>query len=1077
LSKQASSQAGEFPDDFSFEDSSHRDDPPEAEERAFASRDMEIVPVAPLPSAPLPKASLTETKKKFKVTSEAPKAEGVGLIQTVTDYFQELGQSTTESSLSSISAGGPSLNIDPSWWLEKNVTSGEEYVPMFWTDATEVSGVVYLFGRLVVAEPGAPKRYLSCCVAVHGCERNLFLLPRKKEGQRSDGSSVRSAMSEVYSDIHRILVPHIIPRGGGQGFRCKSVKRKYAFEMESIPREETEYMKVVYSSRHSAPSADQCSPSIEAAPAIEKIFGASIGALEWFLLKRKLMGPSWILVRRPKVLPDSVSWCKIEIGVDDPKCIEKMPQSEAPPSPPLTVMSVSMKTAINPSTHVHEVISLAAVVHSKVDVDSDTTLSSDSVKGFCFIRQLGTSCGAGYPHAFPHDLESEILRNGGGMLMTCPNERALLSAFFTRLHADDPDVLASHNLFGFEFDVLLSRAIACKLPTWNKIGRLRRAKTPKSINDRDVASGRLLSDTYKAAKEFLRETTYSLSHLASTQLNNQREEVDPVDVPRYFSDSKLITQLARHTLNDAGLVLGLLIKLQVIPLTKQLTNLSGNIWARTMRGARAERIEYLLLHEFHSLKYILPERKQADHAPQKGKVLGDDDEEEPGGQKVGGHSRSRAKAAYAGGLVLEPKKGLYDTYVLLLDFNSLYPSLIQEYNLCFTTIEWTKYNKGATPAREAAKVVSDDVDDDQVEGTIELDTNASSLPPLPDSQLPQGILPRVIKTLVDRRREVKALLKKAKEPSLRQQLDIRQKALKLTANSMYGCLGFSFSRFYAMPIAALVTAKGREALQRTVDQAKNQMGLDVIYGDTDSVMINTGLTSLPDVNSIGLAVKKEVNKLYKCLELDIDGVFKSILLLKKKKYAAVTIVEHPDGSVTYEKEMKGLDLVRRDWCPLSKDAGKFAIDRILSGDSRDDIVLQIHEYLSALSRAIREGSLQISQFVITKGLNKSPKDYPDVKGQPHLQVALKMLKANKPVNIGDHIPYVICKAEEGFEKSSPAERAHHPEEVIRSDGALTIDYEWYLAQQILPPISRLCEPIEGTSQAILSQQLGLDSSR
>jgi DNA polymerase alpha subunit A len=101
-----------------------------------------------------------------------------------------------------------------------------------------------------------------------------------------------------------------------------------------------------------------------------------------------------------------------------------------------------------------------------------------------------------------------------------------------------------------------------------------------------------------------------------------------------------------------------------------------------------------------------------------------------------------------------------------------------------------------------------------------------------------------------------------------------------------------------------------------------------------------------------------------------------------------------------------LDLVRRDWCPLSKDAGKFIVQQILSVASREDIVSTIHEFLTALATNIRNEDL--ARFVITKGLNKSPKDYPDCSGQAHLQVALAMLKANKSVNIGDHIPYVIC---------------------------------------------------------------------
>ena len=124
------------------------------------------------------------------------------------------------------------------------------------------------------------------------------------------------------------------------------------------------------------------------------------------------------------------------------------------------------------------------------------------------------SCGNNYPGSFPHDLE----RVAKDKVMITSNERALLSLFFARLQQEDPDVICSHNLLGFECDVILARAIANKIANWSLLGRLRKSKPPKSINDKDVAAGRILCDTYKAAKELLRETTYSLTHLAQTQL-------------------------------------------------------------------------------------------------------------------------------------------------------------------------------------------------------------------------------------------------------------------------------------------------------------------------------------------------------------------------------------------------------------------------------------------------------------------------------------------------------------------------------------------------------------------------------
>ena len=309
-------------------------------------------------------------------------------------------------------------------------------------------------------------------------------------------------------------------------------------------------------------------------------------------------------------------------------------------------------------------------------------------------------------------------------------------------------------------------------------------------------------------------------------------------------------------------------------------------------------------------------------------------------------------------------------------------------------------------------------------------------------------------------------------------------ALKLTANSMYGCLGFSHSRFYAQPIAALVTAMGRETLQRTVDLAQTTIGLDVIYGDTDSIMINTRISDVNEyakVLELGNKVKREVNKLYKTLELEIDGVFRSMLLLKKKKYAAVTISEGPGGKFIMGKEMKGLDLVRRDWCIQSKESGKYVLDQILSGDEREVVVNNIHNHLEKVAEKMRSGELPIDKYIITKGLNKHPNDYPDAKAQPHVFVAQRMLAELKPVTIGAHIPYVITEPEKEDEPSNKktlsAERARHPDEIARSKGVLKPDVEWYLTQQILPPISRLCEPIEGTSPGILAEKLGLDSSK
>jgi DNA polymerase alpha subunit A len=106
--------------------------------------------------------------------------------------------------------------------------------------------------------------------------------------------------------------------------------------------------------------------------------------------------------------------------------------------------------------------------------------------------------------------------------------------------------------------------------------------------------------------------------------------------------------------------------------------------------------------------------------------------------------------------------------------------------------------------------------------------------------------------------------------------------------------------------------------------------------------------------------------LYKCLEIEIDGVFKSLLLLKKKKYAALKIENWgtPDEKVV--TELKGLDMVRRDWCPLSKSVGNFVLNEILSGKQKEDIVITLNEYLSTIGEKLKNNQIHLSDYIITK---------------------------------------------------------------------------------------------------------------
>ena len=449
----------------------------------------------------------------------------------------------------------------------------------------------------------------------------------------------------------------------------------------------------------------------------------------------------------------------------------------------------------------------------------------------------------------------------------------------------------------------------------------------------------------------------------------------------------------------------------------------------------------------------------------------------------------KRKPDYQGATVIEPIAGFYKDCISTLDFESLYPSIIRYFNLCPSVLVLDKSilsNPGISAERH--DIQHNIMDKGSYKSEIRSYNFVTHV---------QGVLPKLLKRLLDARKMVKRMMSECSDPAQKAVLNGRQNGIKVACNSVYGFCGVSADRglLPCKPVAAVTTLKGRafiEAAKNYVE--KNYSGSKVIYGDTDSVMIFWGkdvevaeaaakgeeaadaITSLlrsgsiadiggagalaasalvaPISPSTGIRRSPDRDLAAACsaVTLAYEKTYRPYLLLKKKNYAGLKYTSDGKGGFKTEIDMKGIDAVRRDRPKLLRDTSNSILHALLYKRS---VELAISTLKSSLQNIASDGAL-LEDFVLSKSL-KGHYASPNL---PHVTAWRRMAaRGDEGIPpIGARMPYIVVvdKAGGGGKKSSSKlyERTEHPSFVKAAN--LTVDRQYYV-ESLQNPLTKLLQ--------------------
>ncbi|CAF3313781.1 unnamed protein product [Rotaria socialis] len=644
------------------------------------------------------------------------------------------------------------------------------------------------------------------------------------------------------------------------------------------------------------------------------------------------------------------------------------------------------------------------------------------------------------------------------------NELELIERFCEIMQQSDPDMIVCYDMKLSLYYLIKRAKLKYKLDLLMKLSRIpepqdntTRSRSHMTANGDDlpVIIGRVVLDLWRILRSEITLNIYTFENAMYHVLHERVPHYDISLISKWLIDEGFNPSFGLRdfvSLLDYGWMhsvgnFRLMHELDLINKTSEFARIYGIEFYHVLSRGSQYRVESMMIRLAKCSDYVTvtPDNKQRLHM--------------------------RAPECIA--LTLEPISNIYFTPIAVLDFQSLYPSIVMAYNICYSTClgrvdqldKQGPFKFGCTSLKIPDRILS----------TLNPDKDIFCSPngvAFVKRHIRRGILSVMLEEILATRVMVKNTMKLVdKKSALYKTLDARQLCLKLIANVTFGYTSASFSgRMPCVEIGDTIVYTARTVLERAIDFIKTNphFGGRVVYGDTDSLFIQFPHSTRAQAFDQSHLLVKALNQLYPSpIKIKFEKIYLQSVLASKKRYVGLSYetVDQQQGKF----DAKGIETIRRDTC--------FMVSKILQQSLKllfqTKDVTRVRRYVQSECEKILSNRFNLLDFIFAKEYRGKERYHPAAP-VPALRIALERAKTNPLAepNKGERVPYVIGFNSESL-NANLIDCVWTLDRVFKYKSQFKLNSMYYIKKQILPALDR-CLALIGVNVFKWIDKLSID---